>query len=152
MSDQEIFKFIPINDGASFEVSRGCQKSNDVIGALVIPASHDGKPVTRIANKGFFMCQNLTGVTIPESIETIGEQAFASCGALADITISNGVKKIEKTAFMYCHELKAIVIPDSVTNIDTSAFAKCENLADVTLPENVKLGEGVFLDCKFKKK
>ena len=148
----EVLKFELINNGMSYEVSRGSKKSDDVAGALEIPANYQGKPVTKIANKGFFMCQKLTSVTIPESIEVIGKEAFASCGALGNVLISKGVKEIGESSFRYCRKITTVAIPDSVGVIGTNAFIGCTELANVTLPENVKMGEGVFLECKFKLK
>jgi hypothetical protein len=51
-------------------------------GAVAIPASIDGKPVTGIGAKAFFDCFSLTSVTLPESVITIGGRAFAGCESL----------------------------------------------------------------------
>ena len=152
MSDQIFFKFELVNNGTAYEVSRGTKKSDEVAGAILIPESHEGKPVIKIAEKGFFMCQKLTSVTIPESVEVIGKNAFASCHDLENVVINYGVKEIEEAAFHFCRKVKAIVIPDSVNTIGNSAFYDCKELADVTMPENVKMGGMVFYNCKFKLK
>jgi hypothetical protein len=150
MNLSEVLKFELIDDGKSYEVSRGSKKSDDVAGILEIPANHNEKEVTRLANKSFYMCQKLTSVTIPGSIKTIGKDSFASCGALEKITISNGLKEIGDFAFRYCTKLTTIVIPDSVETIGASAFVGCTELVNVTLPKNVKIGAGAFSKCKFK--
>ena len=144
-----IMKFNLINNGASYEVSRG-DRSDDVRGVLVIPASYEGKPVTSIAEKGFYMCRNLTGVIIPSSVETIGYMAFGICHALEEVTISNGVKRIGVGAFGRCDKLKAVIIPLTVESIGDNAFEDCKELATVTLPKGVSLGRNVFIGCKFK--
>ena len=148
--DLEIFKFEPTNGGESYEVSRGAKKSDEVVGTVVIPKSYNGIPVTSIPTKAFFMCQKLTSITIPDSVDVIGKSAFASCGALEEVVICNGVKEICDYAFQYCRKLKKVVIPDSVTNICMGAFHGCTDLAEVILPKNAKIGERVFIDCKFK--
>src|SRR5580698_6191210 len=48
-------------------------------GALTIPASYSGYPITSIGNGAFENCTSLTGITIPNSVTNIGESAFANC-------------------------------------------------------------------------
>ncbi len=60
--------------------------------------------------------------TIPDSVETIADNAFWSCNNLTSVTIQNGVKKIGNNAFCYCNELSTITIPSSVTSIGEDAF------------------------------
>lgn len=42
----------------------------------VIPASLDGKPVVRIGERAFAECKSLTSVTLPDGLQTVGEEAF----------------------------------------------------------------------------
>ena len=59
-------------------------------GALVIPAIYDGKPVTSIGSWAFWNCVNLSKVTIPDSVTSIGNFAFHSQGLeIGDIIILN---------------------------------------------------------------
>ena len=51
-------------------------------GALVIPATYDGKPVTSIGSWAFWKCTSLTSVTIPYSVTSIGNFTFHSCSDL----------------------------------------------------------------------
>ena len=68
------------------------------------------------------------GTTIPESVTSIGDYAFAWCTSLTNITIPGSVTSIGVSAFRGCTALTSIIIPDSVTFIDSSAFYDCENL------------------------
>ena len=63
-------------------------------GALVIPATYDGKPVTSIGSWAFWKCTSLTSVTIPDSVTSIGDTAFYDCSSLADVTIPDSVTNI----------------------------------------------------------
>ncbi len=63
-------------------------------------------------------CKN---TKIPDSVTQIGEQAFAGCSDLSDITIPNGVTNIAAWAFWDCSKLKRITIPPNVTNIGSWA-------------------------------
>ena len=48
-------------------------------GAITIPDEIDGLPVTSIGNFAFYLCTGLTSVTIPDSVTSIGYDAFAGC-------------------------------------------------------------------------
>ena len=74
--------------------------------------------------------------TIPDSVTSIGEAAFAKCMRLTSATISNGVTEIEKQAFAECINLISVNIPDSVTKIEEGAFIDC-NLFFVKIPNGV---------------
>ena len=65
---------------------------------------------------------------IPNSVTSIGADAFARCTSLKSITIPNSVINIGNYAFYYCTSLTSIIIPDSVTSIGGSAFKGCDNL------------------------
>ena len=71
---------------------------------------------------------NLTAVTLPSTLEEIGEGSFESCTALTYICIPDSVKTIGHYAFRYCEGLRSIHIPASVTSIGVRAFADCPYL------------------------
>jgi hypothetical protein len=68
--------------------------------------------------------------TIPNSVTSIGEQAFAGI-SLTSITIPNSVTNIEESAFHWCNGLTNITIPASVVSIGGWAFGDCINLTEV---------------------
>lgn len=79
----------------------------------------------------------LTGVSIPESVESVYGRAFEDCTALERVQLSSGLKKLGSSMFRNCKALKNIVIPDGVTDIGMYAFGGCENLESVTVPDSV---------------
>lgn len=74
---------------------------------------------------------SLTEISLPGSIEHIGDCAFLDCGKLKTVTIPDKVKGIGYMAFSYCRELKSITIGKGVTSIGNSAFDGCNKLATV---------------------
>ena len=66
-----------------------------------------------------------TNYTIPNSVTTIGNQAFSGCNSLTSINISNSVTTIGWAAFSDCDSLTSINIPNSVTTIGNGAFYYC---------------------------
>jgi hypothetical protein len=74
---------------------------------------------------------------IPDSVISIGDEAFVSCTSLTNIAIPNGVTSIGFCSFKSCIGLAGIVIPNSVTNIGLWAFDSCVNLTEVYFRGNV---------------
>ena len=87
-----------------------------VSGNMAIPEG-----ITRIGNRAFYKERDLTGVSLLQGLEGIGDFAFARTG-LSDISIPEGVKDIGYAAFYNCRELNNVMIPASVENIEMGAF------------------------------
>jgi hypothetical protein len=64
---------------------------SEVAGKIVLPDSIGGKPVTAIANEAFSGCSNITSVTIPDSITSIGDRAFFSCTGLKIVHFAGSI-------------------------------------------------------------
>ena len=104
--------------------------------------------VTTIGNDAFRFCWGLTSVTIPESVTAIGDEAFGGCDALASVTIGEGVTTIGEYAFRNCTGLTEVTIPESVTTIGGYAFYLCSSLTSITIGKNVtSIGAWTFSDC-----
>ncbi len=113
----------------------------------------------------------LMSITLPDTLETLGEYAFSYSENLKSITIPNKVKNIPYCAFENsqslqevnlpqnletlsirsfgkCKNLEKIILPDSVKVIPNCCFEQCEKLADIVFPANLQLIEfGAFMDC-----
>jgi hypothetical protein len=106
----------------------------------------------------------LTSVVIPDSVTSIGTEAFAGCPitkatlptqAISAISKSNLQKvvitsgtEIGEQAFQNCSSLTSVEIGDSVTSIGSHAFADCSSLRSITIPNSVtKIDARAFEDC-----
>lgn len=89
---------------------------------LAIPAEYEGKKITAIADNAFTWNENLTSITLPDSITTIGKSAFESCTALRSITLPDGVTEIGERAFYNCKKLTKLEIPVATGKIGKDIF------------------------------
>ena len=104
--------------------------------------------ITSIGNQAFRDCSALVSITIPNSVTSIGWSAFFGCSGLTSITIPNTVTSIESSAFQGCSGLASITIPNTVTSIGNSAFSGCTGLTSITIPNSVtSIGWETFAGC-----
>lgn len=92
---------------------------------------------------------DITSITIPDSVTSIGITAFSMCKKLKKVILPNSIKSIESGMFIGCDSLESITIPASVTRIRSSAFANCYNLKSVKVSSNLmKIDDFAFQNCK----
>lgn len=77
--------------------------------------------------------RNITSITIPDGVTSIGGYAFYNCSALTSVTIQNGTTSIGEQAFANCYALNNLKISNSVTSIGEYAFSTCRNLLSLTV-------------------
>ena len=121
----------------------------DIPKDLVIPDEVDGIKVTSIADFAFYSKRKLRSVSIPESVEHIGNYAFCSCTNLENVSFgqSSNLKSFGGYAFNMC-KLSQITIPDSTENIGAGAFS-VNPLVSVVIPYSVtNIGDEAFYLCK----
>ena len=149
----------------TFEIDR--YAGNDKVYA--IPSEIDGNKITKVGDKAFAYCDELTSITIPESITSIRSEAFNGCTALVNINIPDSVISIGNDAFsdtallenqttsekyagrwvVDCDDdAKSVTIKNGTAGIADCAFYDCPSLTSVTIPNSVtNIGERAFGEC-----
>ena len=120
---------------------------------VTIPSTIDGKTVTSIGKNAFMFASNkteITKVTIPDTVVSIGDYAFSGLTNLESVTIPTSVTSIGKRAF-YNTALKSVSIPSGVKTIGNEAFYSCKSLEEVTIPSTVtSIGSNAFAGTALK--
>ncbi len=149
-----------------------CGVAGDCPATLSIPSA-----VTRIADCAFDCdsdpsAKNITKVTIPDSVTSVGSGAFWGCkdsvfdtatlpgvklvdgwavGKTAELSGNlslTGARGIAGNAFSGCADLSGVTIPSTVKGIGEGAFKQCAGLTSVDIPDSVVfLGEDAFFNC-----
>jgi len=126
-----------------FDPATGTVREADpTVTSAVIPEEIDGVAVTSIGDCLFAdyggVSETLKSVTLPESIQTIGYEAFYNCAGLTEIKIPSQVKVIHYHTFYNCKSLTDVTLPDALQEIETMAFSHCESLSKIAFPDGLK--------------
>ena len=147
-------------DGNRVQVSYA---KTSTAGDVVIPQSitHDGSQYTvaAIATGAFYGINGITGVDIPSTVKSIGEDAFKGCTGLKwvnihDLAVWCGVEfgNADANPVSLAHHLKLngqpiqrLTIPDGVTAIKDNAFNGCTDMTDLIISRHVNsIGSQAF--------
>ena len=115
---------------------RGFKRDKEVSDPI-IPSNLDGYIVTVIGANAFCY-EDITSVTIPDTVVSLDVDAFDSCYQLKSVNLPNGLVEIGDGAFQCCKALESITIPASVVTIGY-AFRSCESLENVIFESGSKL-------------
>nr|MCR5041380.1 leucine-rich repeat domain-containing protein [Clostridia bacterium] len=116
--------------------------AGDIVEVVVSPGAEN------IGAYAFSGLENLTSVSIPDSVVSVGSGAFSGCSSLPEAALPDTVTSIGNWAFGDCSALTGFTFPESLTRIGEGAFGACELLTEVTIPDSVEyIGEFAFFDC-----
>lgn len=107
--------------------------------------------VSQISEAMFCECSSLYEILLPNTITSIGNEAFEACEKLTSVDLSKTkTATIGVKGFAYCGNLSKIQFPTTLTLIDDGAFTQDKNLRSVQNLEKTivsKIGYGVFEGC-----
>ncbi len=104
------------------ELGRNCFSGNTTMKEVSLPST-----LKTIGNTAFARTSSLVSVTIPGSVTKVGNMTFIGSTALEEVIFEDGVGTIGTTLFQNCKALKRVVIPASVTEIGINMFIQASS-------------------------
>ena len=143
------YEYIPDTNGNIISLYSGSATT------LSFPSSIGGGTTYMIGKGGTSVLhrsikKNVTSVTIPASVTTLGSSVFSGATGLTSVSFASGskIQTIPAKAFDSCSALKSFTIPSTVTTIGDEAFNNCTGLTSLTIPANVTtIGKSAFSNC-----
>ncbi len=119
-------------------------------GSVVIPSDFAvGQNIYFVqgVQEGAFANSQVTSVVLPNSVEVIGDNAFANCKSLVNVTLPKELKYYGDGLFNGCAAMTSPVWPDGYNTVKPYQYAGT-GISTLALPENItSIGEGAFSDC-----
>ncbi|MCR5608444.1 MAG: leucine-rich repeat protein [Lachnospiraceae bacterium] len=104
--------------------------------------------LTTIGEQAFSYCRNVKEIVLPNSVTAIGDYAFQGCEKLEKITLPENLVDTGKSSFSYCEKLKEVVFNNKLEIIGYDAFYGCESLVTISIPKSVKnIRDRAFDSC-----
>lgn len=101
-----------------------------------------------VGESAFENNQKVQFVVIPKSVKRLNAYVFWGCNNLEEVVLGKGLTAVDEYSFAGCTGLKQITIPENIQSIDAQAFAGCVNLTDIYIPATVTgIAEDAFLNC-----
>lgn len=109
----------------------------------VIPNS-----IVSVGPNAFFGCDFLYFINIPKEVKNIEDNAFCGCSQLKSVTMANGLVDIRDGAFWNCSTLESFTVPESVINIGDGSFSGCDMLKTIAFPKKIRhIASCAFSHC-----
>jgi len=117
--------------------------ANGQLSAITLPST-----LATIGEYAFDSCLRINTLNIPENVTEIGAHAFYKCEYLSAITLPAKLTALEEGTFMFCRSIAEINIPATVTTVGPYVFESCTSLTGITLPDGCNfLGDHAFEGC-----
>lgn len=113
------------------------------LSSIALPES-----IVTIGNNAFSGCISLSSIVLPATATYLGSGAFKDCSSLSFIKVPQGVNTIESYTFYGCKNLNTIEMPESVQIFSNYSFSGCEQLSGIAIPINLSsIPDYVFMGC-----
>lgn len=112
-----------------------------------IPETINNTSVTKIGDSAFEF-SNCYHITIPDTVNEIGNGAFKYCSKLRTINIPYGITELEEETFFHCSSLNNIDLPETIITIGNLTFSYCSSLSNLYLPNVTAIGSMAFYECE----
>ena len=139
-----VFEAVKLDDG-TMKITKFVNNGNETV--VFVPETISGAKVTVIGAWAFAKNQNLTHVSLPDTVKVIEDSAFHSCTNLVTVDYPENLVEIGKYAFAACGSLTNCDLPYTLQTLGSFAFMNCD-ITDVTIPASLKSwGDHTFYCC-----
>lgn len=109
--------------------------------------------VRKIPDGMFYACRSLEEIVLPDSVNEIGQFAFADCVRLKRLDFKSiSLHRIGLSAFDGCSSLEEVIFPASIQELGNAAFCNCTSLKTVHMPrKNVQMGTHCFENSPYER-
>ena len=120
-----------------------CWPQGLATGACTVPAGTEAIGVNALAS-----CEEITSITLPDSVTTLRSSAFRFCMSMTSIRLPSGITVLEDSVFEGCSSLTSITLPQGLTAIPPMLLRNCESLTAIMVPAHVTgIGYSAFEGC-----
>ena len=113
-----------------------------------IPEMRNGYAIVAIGDQAFAGCEYITDITIPDTVKEIGQYSFAGCSSLKSVRLPSNLKEIPNGAFAGCDLLTTVEFSDKIEKIGIRSFLNCSALESPRFPDTLtSIGDYAFQSC-----
>lgn len=149
------FLYAPNPDGSTCTVTTVLAAPDE----LAIPETIDGYTVTALAKGSFTFAKNITKLTIPATVKSVGESVFSLCNYLGEVHISSIDKWLEidfanasanplskaRRLFVNGDPVTVVIVPDGTKVLKPYTFYNCSTISKLHLPSSIeKIDQNAF--------
>lgn len=133
---------VVISEKSSLREIRACAFAGCPIKSIEIPDSVDS-----IGESAFAKCAELENLKLPAQLQELESRMCYGCEKLNDLILPSQLREIGKKVFTDCHVLDGIAFPENLRYIGDEAFARCWNLKEIRVPGNCEISPTAFDGC-----
>ncbi len=116
-------------------------KVRSIVQEMTIPSTITNNEVEyeviSICDSAFLNNESLISITLPVSLETIGNYSFSGCSSLTSVVLPSNLISVGSYAFSGCYNLRSLTIGDSVITIGDNAFYGCNGVTSIVIGDSL---------------
>lgn len=130
------------DEGGYYDNNGNWRQRSGSIRELSLPST-----LRTLGEYAFANQKNLKEIRIADGLTVIGNSAFSSCTSLSELQLPTTLKNIDSYAFNNCSSLKKVELYEGLTSVGYYAFGNCSSLQEVILPSTLQSVDYTFADC-----
>ena len=123
-----------VNDGKAILTDLDSNASGDV----VLPSTLGGYPLVEIGGWSITYCNEITSLTIPEGVTTLGDHAIYNCNKISNISFPSTLRKLDEASLKDLDSLTELVLPEGLEYIGSDLITYNMRIDSITIPSTVK--------------